>query len=122
MSIITCVNCGELLTDILSQVPFPPTPEKFTGERLGLPLLQQGTYAIDPETGAITLHPDGAPGTRQHRGPGRQNGCCAPDGLDGPNLVCAGCGAEVATRKTDCWQEHLVAVIPEAVEFYPKSP
>jgi hypothetical protein len=24
-------------------------------------------------------------------------------GLDGPNLLCAGCGAEVATQQTDCW-------------------
>lgn len=122
MPVITCLSCRHPLTGELRQVPFPPTPEKFTGDRLGLPLLDQGTFAISPATRSIVLHPDDAPGTLPHTAPGRNNGCCGPDGLDGPNLLCGGCGAEVAIQQTDCWLEHLIAVAPEAGEISAASP
>ncbi|MGA4837761.1 hypothetical protein [Streptomyces sp. G45] len=114
MTVITCAHCQQPLTGELHEVPFPPDPAVFTGERMGVPLLDRGTYAISPATRAIVLHPDDALGTVPHASLGRRGGCCGPDGLDGPNLLCRGCGAEVATEQTDCWVEHLVAVSPEA--------
>jgi hypothetical protein len=38
----------------------------------------------------------------------RLSGCCGLDGMDGPNLLCDQGGAEVATKKTDCWAPHCV--------------
>ncbi|WP_190133806.1 hypothetical protein [Streptomyces longispororuber] len=112
MSVITCVYCGESLTGDLREVPLPPASAEFTGERMGTPLLRQGTYAVSPVTLALILHPDDAPGTVPHAALGRRGGCCGPDGLGGPNLLCRGCGAEVATEQTDCWMEHLISVDP----------
>ena len=40
---------------------------------------------------------------------GTRNGCCGPDGLDGPNLACA-CGTTLGTELGDCWQAHYVAL------------
>lgn len=44
----------------------------------------------------------------------RLSGCCGFDGMDGPNLLCDQCGAEVATKKTDCWMPHCVLFEPNA--------
>ncbi|NLU66175.1 hypothetical protein [Streptomyces sp. HNM0574] len=45
----------------------------------------------------------------------RRNGCCGLDGCDGPNLLCAGCGAEIATRRSDCWTPQQVTLHATAV-------
>jgi hypothetical protein len=37
------------------------------------------------------------------------------DGVDGPNLVCDNCGAEVATRYSDCWSQQYIGLVPQAV-------
>lgn len=47
---------------------------------------------------------------------GRRNGCCGPDGTDGPNLACAFCRAEIATESADCWTWQQVSLQPGAVE------
>ncbi|MEV7025329.1 hypothetical protein AB0O00_24770, partial [Kitasatospora sp. NPDC093558] len=67
----------------------------------------------------FVLHPDDVQGTRRHPDSARRNGCCGPDGQDGPNLVCAGCGAEVATKEADCWTQNLVALMASAVRVAP---
>lgn len=51
----------------------------------------------------ILVHPDDVLDLRRHPDPRRLNGCCRLDGLDGPNLVCVSCGAEIATEQSDCW-------------------
>ena len=38
--------------------------------------------------------------------PGRRNGCCGLDGMDGPNRICR-CGAEIGTEQSDCWTWHI---------------
>ena len=43
---------------------------------------------------------------------GCTNGCCGLDGCDGPNMLCAQCGHEVATAKLDCWMPHCVLLEP----------
>lgn len=45
---------------------------------------------------------------------GTRNGCCGPDGCDGPNLSCV-CGAVIATEVGDCWLPHFVALLDTAV-------
>ncbi|MGY0460094.1 hypothetical protein ACW14Y_07500 [Kitasatospora sp. cg17-2] len=42
-------------------------------------------------------------------------GCCGLAGQDSPNLVCSGCGIEVATKERDCWTDNLVSLIATAV-------
>jgi hypothetical protein len=42
----------------------------------------------------------------------RTNGCCNLDGCDGPNMLCANCGKEVATAKLDCWMPHCMFLEP----------
>jgi hypothetical protein len=48
-------------------------------------------------------------------------GCCGIAGQDGPNLVCGGCGVEVATRESDCWTDNPVALIATAVTDEPMA-
>lgn len=44
----------------------------------------------------------------------RRAGCCGLDGMDGSNLLCDQCGAEIAIKKTDCWMPHCVLFEPNA--------
>ncbi len=64
--------------------------------------------------------PHDVPGTAPHPGHGRLDGCCGLDGQDGPHLICAGCGADVATKESDCRTQHLVASAAAAVLRAPK--
>lgn len=57
----------------------------------------------DGSRGTLVINPADGLGLNPHSDHRRLNGCCALDGHDGPNQVCAGCGAEVATLKNDCW-------------------
>ncbi|WP_371525140.1 hypothetical protein OG302_02575 [Streptomyces sp. NBC_01283] len=85
--------------------------------------MPRGTYAPNfrLEEFAIDLpgfvvHPDDVIGTDQHPDIMRWIGCCqGPAGGDGPNLVCSGCGAEVATRQADCYTQDQVVMEPAAV-------
>jgi hypothetical protein len=54
--------------------------------------------------------------TRLTEAANRLNGCCGLDGMDGPNLLCDQCGAEVAIKKTDCWMPHCVIFEPAATK------
>ncbi|WP_344607847.1 type II toxin-antitoxin system prevent-host-death family antitoxin [Sporichthya brevicatena] len=73
------------------------------------PLMPPGTYAVDPRGvstrphGTVVVNPADAVGLREHDDAMRLSGCCRRDGLDGPNQLCASCGAEVATLQDDCW-------------------
>lgn len=82
-----------------------------------------GSFARDPEPGRIAWGP--APkGWRVSRAGhgsgvelllspgdligttkilGRWGGCCGPGGHEGPNLACAGCGAEIGLWTGDCY-------------------
>lgn len=91
-----------------------PVTEESPGDGLP-PLVPRGAYAVSPHSGAFVLHPDDVSGTVEHPDRGRLSGCCGLDGLDGPNLVCSACGAEVATRRSDCWGQQVTALGPDAV-------
>lgn len=47
---------------------------------------------------------------------GRLFGCCDVSGCDGPNLVCAACGAEVATARYDCWMPRHIVMADERID------
>ncbi|KUN96294.1 hypothetical protein [Streptomyces caeruleatus] len=42
-------------------------------------------------------------------------GCCGPPGLEGPNWVCPGCGAPVATLFADCSGPFETHFLPDVV-------
>ncbi|GGU86754.1 hypothetical protein GCM10010260_19900 [Streptomyces filipinensis] len=68
--------------------------------------------------GSVVLAPGDVRGTVLV--PGRCDGSCmGPDGRDGPNLACAGCGRPVATRIDDCSQWQAVRLHPPAVRRFP---
>ncbi|WP_433463533.1 hypothetical protein [Spirillospora sp. CA-128828] len=117
MVIFVCVRCSQRLTGGLVEVPLPPpVNEELRGPREFLPTrMPQGTFAIAPEIGGFVLCPDDLTGVDLHPDSRRRNGCCGLDGLDGPNLICAGCGAEVATKQSDCWSQQQVTLLPAAV-------
>jgi hypothetical protein len=70
-----------------------------------------GTFKVSFDASLLILHPDDLPGTALHPDARRLVGCCGLAGQDGPNLVCGGCGVEVATKESDCWTDNLVALI-----------
>lgn len=94
----------------------PPVVEEPPGSSAFVaPRMPRGSYADSEELGGLVLNPDDVVGTRLHPDPGRRNGCCRLDGLNGPNLVCATCGAETATQQSDCWTQQQIVILPDAV-------
>lgn len=71
--------------------------------------------------GHIVLAPGDAHGTVLI--PERNEGfCCGLDGRDGPNLACACCGQEVATRIDDCSLWQATWLEPTAARRVPAGP
>jgi hypothetical protein len=94
----------------------PPVVEEAPGSSAFLPpRMPRGSYADSEELGGLVLNPDDVAGTRPHPDPGRRNGCCRLDGLDGPNLICARCGSEIATQQSDCWSQQQIVILPDAI-------
>lgn len=120
MTVFRCRRCRTELTRPAREVPLPAPddhrPPEDTGAGLPLPpRVPAGTYAAT-ESGFV-LHPGDVRGLTPIHGRGRRNGCCGMDGLDGPNLACGGCGADVATERNDCWCAwQQVTLVPGAVE------
>lgn len=48
--------------------------------------------------------------------PGRCNGCCGLDGMDGPNRICR-CGAEIGTERSDCWTWHIFTPLEQTTTW-----
>ncbi|MGW2255576.1 hypothetical protein ACWCXH_36230 [Kitasatospora sp. NPDC001660] len=115
VTVFTCATCDNPLTVGLRKARPAAVGQRTGRHRIGTPRMAQGTYAPSRDSSFFLLHPDDLPGARRHPDPGRRNGCCGLDGQDGPDPVCAGCGAEVATKESDCWTQHLVALMPSAV-------
>ncbi|MFG3236770.1 hypothetical protein ACGFZG_34155 [Streptomyces antibioticus] len=115
MTLFTCATCEHPLTNDLQESHPTPAKDHLSDHRIADPRVALGTYAINHDATLFILHPDDVPGTALHPDSGRCAGCCGLDGRDGPNLVCAACGAEVATKESDCWTDNLVALIAAAV-------
>ncbi|MCX2948142.1 hypothetical protein [Lentzea sp. NEAU-D7] len=120
MTLYVCANCEHPLTGDLLQSEAFLAVDDLSLPRIADPLVAQGTYVINHDATLFILHPDDVPGTALHPEARRRNGCCGLDGQDGPNVVCAGCGAEVATKESDCWTDNLVALIAAAVVSRPQ--
>ncbi|MEU8612673.1 hypothetical protein AB0C29_32250, partial [Actinoplanes sp. NPDC048791] len=118
-----CAGCGAVLTVPVSRVALPVHAEQRYGHDLLGPLMEPGTYAVNPEPsalrpgsprGAVVIAPGDVRGTVFI--PGRSEGYCyGLDGRDGPNLACERCGREVATRIDDCSYWQAVWLHPPAV-------
>ncbi|QGQ18008.1 hypothetical protein GC089_00420 [Cellulomonas sp. JZ18] len=143
MTHLLCRACGARLTGELRPVTdadraaAPPVrPEE------PAPSVPVGTFAVDPEpfgapyvpgpgghrvpggpAGCVVLHPAESLAVRRHHDGYRLAGCCARDGMQGPNLLCDACGAEVGTLRDDCWvAESGVWLDPQAVATSPTLP
>ncbi|GAA1416951.1 hypothetical protein ACFQZ4_49875 [Catellatospora coxensis] len=144
MTVFFCGTCGVAVTGDVSEIPFPDEPAVHDDRTLAPSRMAPGSFARDPDRFGppfepafddpkllvsagpaltILVHPDDVRGLRLHPDPRRLNGCCRLDGCDGPNLVCAGCGAEIATEQSDCWVSwHDIRLDPTAVtEHHPDS-
>ncbi|MFI8497521.1 hypothetical protein ACIGFK_03215 [Streptomyces sp. NPDC085524] len=99
-------------------------------ETLHPPLLEAGSYAVDPAPfGALSDGPSGtvllAPGDLcstkliLERTGGY---CMGIDGRDGPNLACLDCDLPVGTRMDDCGCRQVVRLVPQAVVPLPGPP
>lgn len=130
-----CGSCGAVVTAEVREVAYPH--DAVPDARAAAPRVRRGTFDLDPEPfepplepvpdnprvlvsagprATIVVHPSDVLGLRRHPDPRRLNGCCRLDGLDGPNLVCGGCGAEIATEQSDCWVNwHDLRLQPDAV-------
>lgn len=125
--IFTCANCGRALTRSITQLVELPEA-KLIDEISYEPTLEVGTWAVDPgprlrtadgdpasTLGCLVTNPQDAPDLKIHPEPRRNSGCCGHDGLDGPNRICPGCDAAVATLSDDCWTLVELRFEPEAV-------
>ncbi|MBB4941203.1 hypothetical protein FHR32_005580 [Streptosporangium album] len=113
MSFFVCARCERRLTAEINLEDAPPS----AGHDLpGKARMAAGTYTSSWNNGFV-LHPDDVTGAERHPNPRRLNGCCGLDGLDGPNLVCSGCGAEIGTEESDCWKPHFVVTLPDAANL-----
>ena len=112
---LVCAQCGQLLT-----APLQPS-ERSAQERPGQPLIPAGGYKPSWNGGYI-LNRDDIHDAEPHPDPQRRTGCCGPTGAEGPNLVCAHCGTELATEEADCWKPHFVVTIPGALTPITETP
>jgi hypothetical protein len=122
VTLFTCANCGHPLTGNLRESQASPASDHLSDHRVADPRVAQGTYAVNYDASLFILHPDDVPGTALHPDSRRRGGCCGLHGQDGPNLICADCGAEVATKESDCWTDNLVALMAAAVVGSTESP
>lgn len=130
--VITCRSCRRPLTRPVRRAPELPTPVPASPEDTGhLPTVAVGAWAVDPgpvgwdgdvptsTLGCLVTNPSDALPLVASPDPVRNSGCCGHDGLDGPNLLCPGCGREVATLRDDCWSRVEVRFEPGAVVVVP---
>lgn len=130
MAVFGCAGCGAVLTAPVSEVALPIHLADTHWERLHPPLLEAGSYSVDPAPFRVLSNSASqtvllAPGDM--RGTGlileRAGGYCRGiDGRDGPNLACLGCGLAVGTRIDDCGYWQVVRLVPQAVLRLPGPP
>ncbi|GAA4390479.1 hypothetical protein GCM10023088_66420 [Actinomadura verrucosospora] len=107
---LACAHCTRRLTTEIELT------EAARGDVPGQPYLPRGAYVSSWE-GGFVVNCDDIVGAVRHPDQARSAGCCGPTGLDGPNLVCSGCGREVGTEESDCWKPHLVVTRPGATSL-----
>ncbi|XVQ07805.1 hypothetical protein ACQP1W_35225 [Spirillospora sp. CA-255316] len=112
-AVFRCARCGAGLSGPVRRVPLPAPGVLPPQHQAGPPLMEPRTYAVDPAPhaaaglrGTYVLAPGDVHGVRFIL-ENCELGCLGLHGYGGPNLACAGCGAEVGSRTDDCgmWQE-----------------
>ncbi|MFF5264267.1 hypothetical protein ACFY4C_35530 [Actinomadura viridis] len=115
MPFLVCAHCAQGLTTEIEQTTAPAQDVP------GRPYLPAGAYKPSWNGGFVVNRHD-VTGAIRHPDQSRSAGCCGPHGLDGPNLVCSGCGREVGTEESDCWKPHFVVTLPTATALVPELP
>ncbi|MEU5597817.1 hypothetical protein [Streptomyces sp. NPDC020298] len=69
----------------------------------------------------LVVHPEDTRGLLEPNPACTEFGCCGPPGRNGPNWVCPGCGAEVATLFADCYGPYETHFLPDAVRALPDA-
>jgi hypothetical protein len=114
------VVCRRCRTRLSEEVRLGGTAERNTSD--GQAYVPRGTTILDDDSffhqnvGSYIVNVNDVVHTRLTGIQRRLAGCCGLDGMDGPNLLCDHCGAEVATKKTDCWMPHCVIFEPTATQ------
>ncbi|GAA3215932.1 hypothetical protein ACFO1B_14920 [Dactylosporangium siamense] len=117
-----CKGCRAELTVPMAEVALPAHAHQNLGHTLIGPLMEPGTFAVDPDPPAWLRFPGApvviAPGDLRgtvFRQDLAGEGCLGVGGGSGPNLVCERCGRVVATRIDDCGRWQAVWLDPAAV-------
>ncbi|MGI5250850.1 hypothetical protein [Actinacidiphila glaucinigra] len=122
--VFRCRQCDAPLSNPLTQADWKPLPmvkgrEHYT---YGPSTVAVGFFSPDPDpyapAGSVAtwvINPLDGVLLRPHTDPARLYGCCRPDGLDGPNLLCARCGSEVGIERADCWTEYDIRLLRSTV-------
>ncbi|TWG01421.1 hypothetical protein [Kitasatospora viridis] len=119
-----CRRCGARLSKPVERRELEPLPRVSGREHYtyGPSTVVAGATAVDPDSctraGAAAtwvINPLDGVGLRPHTDSSRLYGCCRRDGINGPNLLCAGCGSEVGIEISDCWTEHDIRLLSSAV-------
>ncbi|MFI9323677.1 hypothetical protein ACIGXI_28390 [Kitasatospora aureofaciens] len=148
MAVFGCAGCGAELTAPVTEVALPPHAHREGGDRYLPPLLEPGTFAVDPEPFEQPWRPwssispaeaaslgvyapvDGlwsGDGGAVLLAPGDTRGTALiPERCDGccacaggPNLACERCGRTVGARIDDCYRWQAVWLYPRAVRRLP---
>ncbi|MFE0804928.1 hypothetical protein [Streptomyces sp. NPDC058812] len=125
MDVLLRTACGHRLTEpprLLPEVPPHPEhdgPKHPDGSRPAPPALPPGSYAVAPEPSGAPYVPHPAPEWEGADLPGnpdvREAGGRGALGTEGPNQVCGGCGAAVATWHSECYGPWEIRFLPDAV-------
>ncbi|NUP37243.1 MAG: hypothetical protein HOY76_09575 [Streptomyces sp.] len=105
-----------------SGAPYVPHPDpEWMGEAL------PGTVVLDPDgpgclisagpRDTLVVNPEDTRGLLASDDALQGFGCCGPPGREGPNFVCPGCRAEVATLFADCSGPYETHFLPAAVRL-----
>jgi hypothetical protein len=120
------VRCGNCKTRLSEDVRLAAADERNTND--GESYVPQGAAIQEDDSffhqnvGGWILNIADVVKTHPTTAQRRLSGCCGLDGMDGPNLLCVHCEAEVATKKTDCWMPHCVIFEPATTESVAERP
>lgn len=115
---IVCKECGARLSEELRIVAADAcsTEDGKPYVPLGMTIQNDDSF-FHQSVGGYIANVEDVLHTRLTKDARRLAGCCGLDGMDGPNLLCDGCGAEIAIKKTDCWMPHCVLFEPNETKI-----